>query len=258
MSSWFFLDPSAFSKQEIGLAGEVLRHLKALRLEAGDEIVLSDGRGSAYRARLENFSAREARAVLLGELHTVTESPLPITLYPAVVKGEKMDQLVRQAVELGVCRIVPVLTGRTVVRLGKERAEKKSGRWQNIARAAASQCRRSMLPEVLPPLELDELPEVLKEDELVIVPWEEEHAGSLANLREEFPSPGSVGIVTGPEGGMSPEEIGILKALPHVHLVNLGPRILRAETAPLVVLSVAQYIWGDVGSMKGEPDEKRG
>ncbi len=247
MSNWFFLLPPELEKHEVWLEGELFHHLKALRLEEGDELVLSDGQGGAWRARLESVTPEGALAVVLGSLKGAAEPPLQITLYPGVPKGEKMDQLVRQAVELGTGRVVPLLTQRTVVRLDEAGGRKKTERWQRVARAAASQCRRAVLPEVYPPAEMENAVEMLREEGLVIVPWEEERSCNLAGLQEEFPSPPSVGIVTGPEGGLSPGEIDLLTGLENARTVSLGPRILRAETAPLLVLSIVQYLWGDVG-----------
>ena len=159
-----------------------------------------------------------------------------------------MDQMVRAAVELGVKKIIPVLTERTVVQLPEAKREGKGARWQKIAMAAAALCRRSYLPQIHSPLNFDALLPLLAEKELVIVPWEEEKArGLLSLLQSIIVPPREVMVFTGPEGGISAGEMEKLEALPSVRPVSLGPRILSAQHAPLATLSVIMAIWGDLG-----------
>jgi len=249
MSFWFFLPPEEFQNKKVTLKADLVQHLKAARLKTRDIFVLSDGSGRAFNARLDYIDSKEAAASLLGEVQEKVEPSLHVTLYAGVSKGEKMDRVIRQSVELGVKEIVPVLSERTVVRLTSEKGGEKAGRWQKIAVSAASQCRRSFIPLVHSPLKFQDMIQVLKNEEIVIVPWEEEKGRGLLHLAQQIENqPGAISIFTGPEGGISPEEMAELKKINGVHSVSLGPRILRAETAPLAILSIVMYLWGDLGS----------
>jgi 16S rRNA (uracil1498-N3)-methyltransferase len=246
--AWLFLSPSELQNNPVCLDRETVQHIRALRLREDDLLFLSDGRGRAWRARLEGTAAQGIQAFLLEELVRHNEPPLHVTLLAAVTKGEKMDQMVRGAVELGVKEIIPVLTSRTVVQLPPAKRAEKAARWQKIAMAAASVCRRSYLPRIHHPLDFSELPALLAAKELVIVPWEgERERGLLALLKSIAVPPRELLIFTGPEGGISGAEMAKLKELAPVYPVSLGPRILSAQTAPLAVLSVIMALWGDLG-----------
>lgn len=248
MSFWFFLPPDVFREKVISLE-DILQHLRASRVKAGDIIVLSDGEGRAFYARLNYIRAGDAGAVLLGEVETEVEPPLEVTLYPGITKGDKLDEVIRHAVELGVKRVAPVLTERSVVKYSGKKGREKAARWQRVAKAAASQCRRRFVPRVEAPLTFDDMLHEfgLGREEMIIVPWEEEKDRGFAELAEGGREPPrSLAIFTGPEGGISPAEMGKLKQCRGVRPVTLGPRILRAETAPLAVLSIIMYLWGDM------------
>ncbi|NLJ56967.1 MAG: 16S rRNA (uracil(1498)-N(3))-methyltransferase [Firmicutes bacterium] len=249
MSFWFFLPPEDLARQgEIVLQGQVIAHFKAARLRPGEQLVLADGRGRAFAARLLALSSRSATAQILHELQNNAEPPLKVTLFTGLAKGEKMDQIVRQSVELGVHKIVPVLTERTVIRLKGDKGEARAHRWQNVARSAAAQCRRSAIPLISKPLSFTEMLGLLHAEKLVLVPYEEEKDRGLGQLAANLAAPPrTAAVFTGPEGGISPREMEKLKGLPGFYPFTLGPRILRAETAPLAVLAVLMYLWGDWG-----------
>ena len=249
LSFWFFLPPEDLDRQkQIILQGRVFAHLKAARLRPGEQIVLADGLGRAFASRLLSCGEHFAEAEILYELSQNAEPPLEITLFAGIAKGEKMDRIVRQSVELGVSRIVPVLTERTVVRFKGGKGEERARRWQNIALAAAAQCRRGFVPGVLKPIGFIKMLDLLQEKKMLLVPWEEERNRGLWHLAEKLKTPPrSVCVFTGPEGGISPGEIEKLQKLPGFYPFTLGPRILRAETAPLAVLAVLMYLWGDLG-----------
>ncbi|NMB36142.1 MAG: 16S rRNA (uracil(1498)-N(3))-methyltransferase [Firmicutes bacterium] len=253
VSFWFFLPPEDLRRQKtVVLQENIFAHLKAARLKPGDDIVLADGRGRAFAARLLSFEARKqsADAAILHELLQNSEPPLSITLFLGITKGEKMDQVVRQTVELGVKKIVPVFTERTIVRLDKKKKKVRTRRWQNIAFAAAAQSRRSFVPGISEPLYFEEMLDLFAGEKLepVIVPWEEEKETGLMHLIAKMkPPPRAASIFTGPEGGIAPGEMDKLKKYRNIYPVTLGPRILRAETAPLAVMAVLMHLWGDLG-----------
>ena len=169
-------------------------------------------------------------------------------MFTAIPKGEKMDQLVRGAVELGVKEIHPVFTRRTVVQLPATKRAEKSARWQKSAAAAAGICRRSYLPPVHLPRDFDDVLPLLAEKELILAAWEEEKKqGFLPLLQSMAVPPAELVLFTGPEGGISAREMGKLRKFPSVHPVSLGPRILSAQIAPLAALAVIMALWGDLG-----------
>lgn len=243
MSNWFFLAPELLELTSFTVPEDLCRHFRALRLKKGDDIVLSDGKGRAFAARLESINQRGADVSVLKELELRTEPPLEIILFPAVLKGEKMNMVIRQSIELGASRIVPVFTERTIVRMEQYKKKVKRDRWQQIALSAASQCRRTRVPIIESPLYLEGMIELLQEQELSLVPWEEEQNVSLFTLLQERAPPSSLAIFSGPEGGISRAEIEKLKGIKNLYTVSLGPRILRAETAPLAVLSAVMCFW---------------
>lgn len=244
MGPWFFVSPEVIQHDKVILPPEVLRHLKVLRLRKDDLLVLSDGKGTAFQARLDRIADQRGEAVLLGKEVSANEPVLEVTLFPGITKGEKMEQVIRQSVELGVKKIVPVLSERSVVRLPRQKKEEKCRRWQKIARSAAGQCRRGLIPSVTLPLEFDEMLEYCRDElfEAIFVPWEEEKNANLRQTLDSLPAGlRKIGLFTGPEGGISANEIKQMQKIPGVYTVGLGPRILRAETASLALLSILMY-----------------
>ena len=246
--AWFFHLSGELPNSPVSLDRETLQHIRALRLQDNDRIVLADGRGRAWQARLALQGDHPPLAFIENELVQNSEPPLDVTLLAGITKGEKMDQLVRAAVELGVKKIIPVLTTRTVVQMPAAKREGRGARWQKIALAAASLCRRSYLPQVHSPLDFDAVLPLIAEKELVIVPWEEEKERGLLSLLQDIKAPPrEVLVFTGPEGGITALEMEQLERLTPVRPVSLGPRILSAQHAPLAALSVIMALWGDLG-----------
>lgn len=245
--AWFFLSPRELKNEPVCLDKESLQHIRALRLQDNDTVVLADGSGRAWLARLAMQGEQPPQATIIKELEHNNEPPLDVTLLAGICKGEKMDQLIRGAVELGVKKIIPVLTARTVVKIPYEKRTAKAARWQKIAVAAATLCRRSLLPQVELPLEFADLIPLLADEEMLIVPWEEERQGGLLSLLKNVAVPRRVFVFTGPEGGIAAWEMEKMRALAPAYPVSLGPRILSAQHAPLAVLSVIMALWGDLG-----------
>ncbi len=238
---------------EITVEGADWRYLTVVRrARVGDPVMLFDGKGREAPAVIVSIDA--TRAVLRAEEPrlAVAETPLPITLVMALLKGEKMDLVVQKATELGVARIVPAAAARSVVRLDHERATGRIARWRKIAREAARQCGRADTPELLSPLPFAE---ALAAADGAGAGW---HAllyeGARAvPLRSAFPAATastaplqSAAIAVGPEGGFTPAEVDIARAAGW-HIVGFGPRILRAETAALAAITVLAHALGDLG-----------
>jgi 16S rRNA (uracil1498-N3)-methyltransferase len=223
------------------------RHLaRVLRLGPGDTVVASDGAGHDYTVRLDAVRPR-ATGVVVGMADAGAESPLAITLVQGVPKGDKLETIVRAATELGVARIVPALTARTVVRLADRETAGRLARWQRVAREAAKQCGRRVVPEVAPPRPLDRCVDEARAAELALCLWEGEPSPLGAALADATP-PRRVAILIGPEGGLEPREVESARARGW-RVVGLGQRILRTETAAPAIIAVLQSRWGDLGTV---------
>jgi 16S rRNA (uracil1498-N3)-methyltransferase len=236
----------------VTLAAEDLKHAgRVLRLKPGAELLIADGRGLAFSGRVVKAETGEILVELQTAL-TSTESPLNLVLCPSILKGEKMDLVIRQATELGVTRIAPLNTVRSIPQPGLKSDLKRLNRWRTIVRSSAAQCRRAFLPAVD---SVRTLPELLQEAKQspIIVPWEEDQTTPLAAFKPQEPYPNrgeALFLLIGPEGGFAPQEIEELKrngAVP----VNLGPRILRSDTAAAAAITLVQAAWGDLARKEG-------
>ncbi len=218
---------------------------RVLRLRKNSTVAVADGGGSACRGTVESIGPEEI-LVRLEETLPPAESPRQLILLQALAKGEKMDLIIRQAVELGVSRIAPVCTERSIPRFDKSREAGRLKRWRSIVRAAAAQCRRAVLPGVDPVHDFAGALDLLK-GRTALVPWEDEKEQGLAELlRQPLPVQKAVFLFIGPEGGMSGGEIAALTAA-GARTVHLGPRILRTETAAAAAMGLIQAAWGDLG-----------
>lgn len=233
----FFADARGIAGDMAWLEASDAHHaLKVLRLGVGDEFTLMDGQ-ALYLARITHIA--EGVGCRIVRPLPSPEARLRITLYQGLPKGDKMDLIVQKATELGAAAIVPVAMNRCVVRLTGKDAEKKRERWRKIAREAAKQSGRAVVPQVYAPVPLAKL----AFDSPLVIPWEEERALSLAAYRRSHPALEALSLLIGPEGGITPEEIAGLPGQP----VTLGPRILRTETAGLCALSALFTLYGDLG-----------
>ncbi|MGH8736161.1 MAG: 16S rRNA (uracil(1498)-N(3))-methyltransferase [Burkholderiales bacterium] len=211
-----------------------------LRLRAGEAMVLFDGRGGEYDARLV-VAAHERFEAEVGALREVErESPLRVTLVQAVSSGERMDLTVQKSVELGVAAIQPVLTEKTVVKLDPERAALKAQHWRRIVISACEQCGRNRLPEVFAVAPLADYCRVSPPGaRLLLSPVAGRGIRAAAAGIE-----GEVVLAAGPEAGFSAEEEALLVGA-GFEPVRLGPRVLRTETAALAALAALNALAGD-------------
>jgi 16S rRNA (uracil1498-N3)-methyltransferase len=243
----FYLPPEALNRPTPVITGADANHIRnVLRLRPGRTIALFDGLGSAYEATIIDMSA-EAVAVSLGpKLGSDTESPVAITLAPALLKSGKMDPLLRQATELGISRWMPFIAERSVPAPDHRRTEKKRTRWQTIAREAMKQCRRNRMPEIGGIFAWDAILDVADTSDLSLMFWEGEgDPADLLSLSETAPRPETILVIIGPEGGFTDSEIRRARDRDILSL-SLGPRILRAETAILTACALVQYLFGDL------------
>lgn len=236
--SRFFIDaPLSLGQHELP---EAQAHYiaRVLRHAAGDAVQLFDGSGREYLGELIEVGKKAVRVELREALDGLAESPLHIHLGQGLSRGERMDWAIQKATELGATEITPIVSERCEVRLKDERADKRLAHWRQVAISACEQCGRSRLPVIHPPLELSTWLQRIEADlKLVLHP--------VADSLKIHARPHSLAFLIGPEGGLSDAEVEQAK-YSGFQAARLGPRVLRTETAPVVALSVAQQLWGDL------------
>lgn len=241
MPRFFLTEGLAPDADTLTLRGEDARHIAlSLRMRVGEEITVSDGAGTDYRCRLAAITPEEVTAEVLSHGRAVTEPPLAIHLYMGYPKGDKLELVIEKAVELGACSVTPFLSSRCVRRPSGEKAERQRERYGRIARAAAGQCGRGILPTVGATLSFEGMLKAATSAELALFFYEGEGTAPLPAVLSGRELPRSVAVIIGSEGGFSPEEAEAARAAGAVP-VGLGPRILRCETAPLMALSCLAY-----------------
>ena len=238
--SRFFVAP--FSGDTAVLTGQEAHHVaRVLRMRVGDDLLLCDGSGTDYGCRIISLTDGEVQAQVLYRTPTESEPTVQVTLYQGLPKSEKMDLIVQKCVEIGITRIVPVGMARSIVKLNAAEGAKKQARWQKIAASAAEQSGRGIVPEVAEPISFKQMLAAVAEENTVT--FYEGGGVPLTDLVNE--STAAVSLVIGPEGGFEESEIEALREK-GAHIVTLGKRILRCETAPLVALSVVMQLTGNM------------
>ncbi len=249
----FYAPPRSFSNEgSVVLSAEESRHLRdVLRLRAGDEVSVFDGEGSEFACAVREAGGRGGEAVL--EVRGASspprpESPLSLTLAVALLKGEKFDLVVQKATELGVTRVVPVVSARADVRPRDARdTERRVERWRRLALEASKQSGRARVPLVDSPQTFERLVEhESASPNAARILFSERGGAGLRSLSDESATrPASVVALVGPEGGWDDEELAHARS--HVWtLVTLGGRTLRAETAAVTVCALLQNLFGDL------------
>lgn len=251
----FFLTaplPRTDAEVVLPLSAEDIRHaVNVLRIRSGEKLeVVEPDEGAAWLVEVTVAAREGVHAQPIERLERVSHPR--VTLVQAVAKGEKMDAIVRQAVEVGAERILPVFTARSIVRLdGRKRAE-RGERWRRIAKSAAEQSHRSHVPDVADPVDLrDVLAELAGFDEVVVL-WEEADAAAGLAAATQAWAPGSeprVAVVVGPEGGLDASEVAALEQA-GATTVGLGPTILRTETAAVVGIALVVHLLGGLGGSR--------
>lgn len=237
----FFVENSQVGENEITITGEDVNHIKnVLRMKPGTQIRISSKEGGDYFCQIEEFCQEQVLARILYQDHESRELPVKIYLFQGLPKGDKMEMILQKAVELGVYEVIPVAMKNCVVKLDEKKAAARQKRWQAIAESAAKQARRSVIPKVRMPMSFPEAAKLAKDLDVRLLPYENERGMEhtrqvIGNLKKE----GSLGIFIGPEGGFDRQEIEAVRE--DVKLLSLGNRILRTETAGMMLLSVLLY-----------------
>ncbi len=227
---------------EIVLPEQAGEHVaRVLRMDRGHPLVLFNGDGREYRAEIAQLAKRAVTARVLDDgIETGRESPLQLTLAQGVARGEKMDLILQKATELGVQRIVPLITGRTEVKLDAERTGRRLAHWQAVVAGACEQSGRTRLPSIEAPVRLATWAASLTDEVGLRLALDPEGSLSVRTLV----APTRAVLVVGPEGGLSDDDMAILDQVGFEGL-RLGPRILRTETAGLAAIAALQAVHGD-------------
>lgn len=232
----FLVGSDAIEGDRVTITGDDARHIKTvLRLKKGDRITVAAGGSRRFRCRIESVG-EIVEASIVEKLEGAYQQVPPITLYQALSKAKKFDDVVRMTCELGVVKIVPVVTERCDVKLDEDNTTKKLERWRKIAHSAAKQSQAASVTKIDEPITVDQVETV---SGLNLLFWEEE-TRPLKQVMDDSPLPSSISLLVGPEGGFTPEEINALQDKGFIN-ASLGPKILRTETAPVAAVAAVIY-----------------
>lgn len=240
--AWFFAKDS-ITTEYYTVTGEDAAHIsRSLRMKPGEELTLCTPDGRRHECVISSVTRDEVEVRVVSSVVCEQEPTLRVSLYIALMKGDKIDDVVQKAVELGVYEITPFLSARCISRPDSKSMEKKIARWQKIADNAASQSRRGIIPRVNPCIALADIPSHADQSDTAVVFYE---CGGEKLSKLIRPDCRSVALITGAEGGFEQEEIDLL-CQSGVGVATLGKRILRAQTAPIAALCAAMLLTGNL------------
>ena len=254
----FFLNEQVIASQSeasfaLRLTPEDAKHARVLRLKPGEHLSAVDAAGDYFE--LEVVDASQDLEVRIAQRLDAPKPSVSITLYQGMAKGDKMDDIVRHATEVGVDSFVPLSSSRCVAKLDAKKAASRIARWQSIAHSAAMQAGRMLEPKVRLPQTVKQAAASMKSFDCVLVCWEECSAtktiagalsASLGSIRDSKVA--RIAVVVGPEGGLSEQEVDAFTAAENAFPVTLGPSILRTETAGVVAPALVLYACGGMGA----------
>lgn len=242
----YFVSQNAITGDTVTISGDDVKHIvRVMRMAAGDEVIVCDGSGQAFRVELTDLGDTVQGRIV----ENVAKDPEPavkITLAQGLPKGDKMELIVQKGTEVGIADFLPLDMARCIVQYDAKKEAKRRERWQKIAKEAAEQAHRNLIPDVREGVTFKQWLKTVAAYDLVVVPYEREEARGLQEVLTNHPEIKSVCILIGPEGGIAEDEIEqalAAGALP----VTLGPRILRTETAGLVAATCVFYHYGEIG-----------
>lgn len=230
------------------ITGEDAKHIaKVLRMKVGDELTVCDTKGRDYDCMIEEIGAGEVRLKVLSVAPSQSEPDVRVHLYQAMPKADKMETIIQKAVELGAASITPVMTRRCVSRPDAKSMDKKLVRYNRIALEAAKQCGRGVVPPVLPLLELPQALEQMQRTGCPILFYENAIAPAKQVIAKAMESGKEleIAVLIGAEGGFDEDEVALAMEY-GCHVLSLGKRILRCETAPLAALTILMYETGNM------------
>ena len=250
MPKFFIKTENLKENEEIWITGSDINHIKnVLRKKIDDKInICNSDTQKNYECVIKDIEENKIVCKILGEVKSIAESNLNITIFQGLPKSDKMELIIQKATELGVKTIVPVITKRTVIKLKDKDKQNKVDRWRKIAEVAAKQAGRDIIPTIENIINIADIK--FEKLDKVFVLYENEEKRSIKNEIEQLKNDNrenlNIGIIIGPEGGFAEEEIEQLKEDEKVMVVTLGKRILRTETVALVVSGILMYELGDL------------
>ncbi|MBT6232037.1 MAG: 16S rRNA (uracil(1498)-N(3))-methyltransferase [Nitrosomonadales bacterium] len=215
--------------------------LRVMRVKVDDFLVLFNGDGFEYRGRVSDINKKTINVEILSKEKNNSESPININLFQSISSNEKMDMVIQKATELGVSSIQPIFTSRSTIKLSLDRTKKRVIHWKQVSISACEQSGRSKIPTIKSPIGFDQVSEGITTNSLNLL-LHPDNLEESSNLPNEYS--GDINIFIGPEGGFSQDEVLLLKKQNCIN-IQLGPRILRTETAPLAIIAILQYKYGD-------------
>ena len=238
----FFVKSEQIEENIIKIIGTDVNHIiNVLRLKKDDEIqICNEDTSENYIAKITQYDKEKVICDIVKKLITTVETNVDITVYQGLPKADKMELIIQKTTEIGVKKIVPVAMERSIVKLNEKDENKKVERWQKIAEVAAKQSKRDIIPKITNIVKIAELYEKIKEYDLFIVAYEDEKQLSLKQILRQNNRVKNIAVLIGPEGGIAFQEIEQLKQNGAI-IVTLGDRILRTETAPIVISSNIIY-----------------
>lgn len=247
----FFVDEDNIIEDVVIIEGNDVKHIyKVLRLKEGTKVNINNCKGQEFLGVIDKIDKSKVQVKILEKLDVNNESPIEVYLYQGLPKSTKMDLIVQKCTELGIKEITPVITNRVLSSLGEiKRENKKVDRWNKIAFEACKQSKRTRIPKVNDIIKFDTLKDKLEDMDLIVVPYENAENYGIKQMMKNLDSQvKKVGIIIGPEGGFEEEEVISLKDIGS-HIITLGPRILRTETAGFTCLTLIMYELGDLGGI---------
>lgn len=241
----FFVPPADIAQDRAYIRGDDAKHIAVLRLGREEDFVVCDGLGTDHICRLLEQGPELVCARILESRPSAGEPALDCTVYAGFPKGDKAESIVQKSVELGAARICFFPSARCVSRPDEKSLKKKLERLNRVALEAAKQCGRGRIPQVQAAASFPAALEAAAAAAMPLFLWEDERTLSLRQALEAAPGFQSAAVITGPEGGFSPEEAALAREK-GLHCVTVGPRILRCETAPICALAALMYASGNL------------
>ncbi len=243
----FFVKSEQIYENKIIIVGKDINHIKnVLRSQIGEKIIVGDEEtGESYICQIEVIEKEFLQATIIEKLKEQREPHTYIHIFQGLPKADKMEQIIKKGTEIGVSEFTPIRLERCVVKLNDKDSRNKVERWQKVAEAAAKQCKRDKIPKVNSVYNLKNIYEILKEYDIVLLAYEEEKKHQLKEELKKIKKENlKIAIIIGPEGGITENEVKELEQYGTIP-VTLGKRILRTETAPIVIATIILYELGD-------------
>ena len=238
----FHVDQIDNSKSHLEIAGEQSHYVtRVLRLQTGDRMILFDGSGSEWTAKIIDTKRNRLLLELEERATPDRESPINLTLIQSISRSQRMDLVMQKSTELGVTRIVPVFSTNTIVKMNEDKIEKKINHWRNILISASEQSGRTKIPDLISPIQLETRCLKRYKSDLSIF------YDTTGKDSYDANKPKDITAVIGPEGGFTEDEKQMAIDAGYM-VMQSGPRLLRTETAPIMALSILQYLYGDLSN----------